>query len=226
MTPFKIEVVFKGVKSTPILKSAVDRARQRWCDIIKGWKQGANGFGISKLTVHIVPMKNRAGAGGTAAFTDPKKLKRISKSAGPIAHLPKEATIEVDLHDVDALYSTSQLSDMFTHEMAHALGLGTVWRKKKLVDLTKPDNPVYIGKRGIQEYKSMARKNALVPVPLERRGDVYTRGSHWRQTVFPGEIMTGEVSREMWISKITVGALDDLGYEVDIHEADYYEPPR
>ena len=47
--------------------------------------------------------------------------------------------------------------------------------------------------------------------------------SHWKESVYDGELMTGYLEprgKKMPLSAMTIGALADLGYEVDLSKAD------
>ncbi len=58
-------------------------------------------------------------------------------------------------------------------------------------------------------------------VPLEDR--IPTRNIHWRKRVIPGDIMTA--GGGTLLTAITIQALADLGYEVDVSKADPYTLP-
>ena len=48
-----------------------------------------------------------------------------------------------------------------------------------------------------------------------------TRDSHWRNSVFLNELMTGSLSfRANPLSRVTLASLADLGYDVDLDGAD------
>jgi hypothetical protein len=62
-------------------------------------------------------------------------------------------------------------------------------------------------------------------VPVENTGGPGTRLGHWRESIFTNEVMTGWVnSGSMPISRITVGSLADMGYQVNYAAADVYTP--
>src|SRR6185503_5729374 len=63
-------------------------------------------------------------------------------------------------------------------------------------------------------------------VPVENSGGAGTADSHWRETTFGSELMTGYVNLGgMPLSAITVGSLSDLGYVVTPLSADPYSVP-
>jgi len=78
----------------------------------------------------------------------------------------------------------------------------------------------------VAAYNSIFGTTATA-VPVENTGGGGTRDSHWRESIFRSEIMTGWIGpgTNMPISRITVGSLADLGYTVNMAAADAYVPP-
>src|SRR5690606_3350133 len=59
------------------------------------------------------------------------------------------------------------------------------------------------------------------PVPVEDQGGSGTRLSHWRESVFGAEVMTGWINAGFNpLSAITIAALRDMGYGVTLDVAD------
>ena len=64
-------------------------------------------------------------------------------------------------------------------------------------------------------------------VPVENTGGAGTRDSHWRETVFRNELMSGFIAATgNPLSKLTVAHLQDLGYVVDMAAAEPYRLPN
>jgi hypothetical protein len=60
-------------------------------------------------------------------------------------------------------------------------------------------------------------------VPVEAGGGPGTAYAHWRESVLDNELMTGYLdSGSNPFSEVSVGALADLGYGVDLGAADPY----
>ena len=62
-------------------------------------------------------------------------------------------------------------------------------------------------------------------VPVENTGGAGTVDSHWRESVFTTEIMTGFVSpvgTPNPLSRITLASLADMGYDVNYGAADSF----
>ncbi len=117
------------------------------------------------------------------------------------------------------------------HEMIHAIGFyssffGQIGRVTGLGTTA----PLFTGLNATREYGSVFGLPAATGVPLY--GDLTapgSYGSHWETSVIGTEIMsvgwdtTSAALRPF--SRITVGALQDLGYTVDYAAADPYTPP-
>jgi hypothetical protein len=113
--------------------------------------------------------------------------------------------------------SAGTLGDVITHEMGHVLGVGTIWDLKKLLKGVGGTNPTFVGKGAQKAFgelsKAAGKPGTAAPVPVENTGGVGTRDSHWRETVFKKELMTGFVAdAKNPLSKLTVASLADLGY--------------
>ena len=62
-------------------------------------------------------------------------------------------------------------------------------------------------------------------VPVHNSGGYGSANSHWRGSVFPGELMQpGNSEQREALSAITIQSLADLGYSVDVTAADPYKP--
>jgi hypothetical protein len=67
---------------------------------------------------------------------------------------------------------------------------------------------------------------AAKTLPVENKGGQGTRNSHWRETVFGNELMTGFLSGTTQpLSRMTIASLADLGYKVDPSVADEFNLP-
>jgi hypothetical protein len=130
--------------------------------------------------------------------------------------------MELDVDDLDQQFSAGELDDLIAHEMGHILGIGGTWVAQGLVTDVLAD-PVYIGTAGRGAWSEWGRSGA---VPVENVGGLGTILGHWRESVFDNELMTGYSDRGAEpLSRLTVAALVDLGYGVDLAGADPYVPP-
>jgi len=110
--------------------------------------------------------------------------------------------------------------------MGHVIGIGTAWTDKGLLAGVGTTNPTFTGAAAEQEYGRL-RGTGPMPVPVENTGGPGTANSHWRETVFRNELMTGFVGQiGNPLSRLTVASLQDLGYEVDLNAAEPYNLPN
>lgn len=138
--------------------------------------------------------------------------------------LPSHGYMVFDTADLDEMQKEHTLFNVSLHEMLHVCGLGTLWEVKNLVEDLNTDDPVYIGKHAVDEYRLVMGDPSLTSIPVENEGGVGTIHSHWRKRVFGNEVFIGEITGESQpLSRITIGALEDLGYVVNYDYAEHYQ---
>jgi hypothetical protein len=132
--------------------------------------------------------------------------------------------MEFDSADLNTLTGGGSLQDVITHEMMHVVGIGTLWTDRNLVVDAGTANPRYTGGNGIAGCQSTGGTIACsATVPVENTGGSGTADSHWRESTFNSELMTGFLDAgAVPISLITIGALEDLGFVVNEAAADTY----
>ena len=131
----------------------------------------------------------------------------------------------LDQADLSDLYSRGLLKDVMVHEMGHLLGFfDTMFRLKGWFSDEEPGNPVFLGPstRGAYAAISPLSTTSLLP-PLENTGGPGTIYSHWRESVFGTELMTGFIDPVNPLSAVTVAAMRDLGYTVNDVPADAFD---
>jgi hypothetical protein len=135
--------------------------------------------------------------------------------------LPVLALMEFDSDDLDDLDARGQLEAVILHEMLHTVGFGTVWGTK-LVNAGLED-PFFDGAQARSAFHDHdgGLSYSGVPVPVENEGKPGTRDSHWRESEFGDELMTGWLTGvRQPLSRTTIASLGDLGYSVDLSAAD------
>src|SRR5262245_48627593 len=133
--------------------------------------------------------------------------------------------MQFDTADLAQLEANGGLYYTVLHEMGHVLGIGTIWQQRGLVSGAGTSNPLFTGANAVAAYNSVFG-TAVTGVPLENSGGAGTRDSHWRESVFGNEVMTGYLNNGVNpLSRVTIASLADLGYQVNMAAADAYTPP-
>jgi hypothetical protein len=108
------------------------------------------------------------------------------------------------------------------------IGFGTIWDSppRDFVIGEGGSNPRFVGVGGIAAYHSLGGSDANIPVETNEFPPG-TADAHWRESVFDHEVMTGfiESSAFMPLSRMSIAALGDLGYSVNLGSADAYAVP-
>ena len=166
------------------------------------------------------------GVGRILGQAGPTQLR--PQSAGVAAFLPAKGKMTFDTADLKQMEQDGTLNDVITHEMGHVLGIGTVWTFKSLLKGAGKTNPTFLGKAAMKEFGLLKGPTVKpTPVPVENTGGPGTADSHWRETVFRNEMMTGFVGVSgNPLSRMTVASLQDLGYVVDLNAAEPYSLPN
>jgi hypothetical protein len=127
-----------------------------------------------------------------------------------------------------ALEQQGRLGDIIAHEMGHVLGFGTIWNAKGLLGGTFSGDPFFSGARARAHFDVLKPGYVGNRVPVENTGGAGTINSHWRETVFNNEMMTGfasPVGAVSPISLVTIASLADLGYSVNYSTAEPFPRP-
>lgn len=221
---FKIEVRFLG-GLTGRQKTAFKRAANRWTRVIVGDLPSVEVDGEVIDDVLILAEGTEIdGPGEILGQAGPSFLR--PRSAGASAFLPAKGEMSFDIDDLAEMEREGTLADVITHEMGHVLGIGTIWSRKRLLKGARGRNPTFIGRASMREYQQLRGTNQLKPVPVEATGGAGTRDSHWRETIFARELMSGFVETPgNPLSRLTVASLEDMGYRVDLEAAEPYELP-
>lgn len=135
--------------------------------------------------------------------------------------LPILGYLELDTDDLIEIEKVGALHDLVLHEIGHVLGFGTMWPEFRFISGAGGINPLYTGTNALDRYHRIGGAHAGVPV--ENTGTAGTRDSHWRESVFGNELMTGFLSGSgNPLSAVTIASLQDLGYTTSTGAADGY----
>ncbi len=199
----------------------LESAATRWESIIKGDLPDVlvPGVGLIDDLVVNVQVKSFDGPGGTMGQTTIDVQRQDT-------FLPAMATIEMDAEDLTQVEADGLLDDAMLHELGHALGFGTVWAQAGLIAGAGTSNPRFLGAQARVEYDR--RFNTTEPnVPVENAGGPGSANMHWRESRFGNELMSSVMNPgSNPLSRITIASMADLGYQVDLNQADQYAPTR
>jgi hypothetical protein len=133
-------------------------------------------------------------------------------------NMPRIGWLELDLADVKYLLSQGKLRSTITHEMGHLHGIGITW--------SKPFNLLnrryqYTGAGGIQGDNDIGYPGRPI---VENKGGQGTAWSHWRESIYQNELMTGWLSGATQpFSALTGRSLTDLGFVIDPNSFDDFQ---
>jgi hypothetical protein len=238
-TDFNIDVRFYGPEMTDAQKAFFTNAAARLSAIITGDVPDIPAMpvnlyeycGIPGLPVYSDPLDDVV---IYAAIADIDGLGKILARAGPCAFRGSTyggfaafGVMEFDAADLASMLEKGTLQEVITHEMLHVLGIGTAWLTNGLLSGARTSASTYTGRQGREGCLGSGGDTfCATGVPVENNGVVGTADSHWRESTFQTELMTGFSSvGGMPLSAITVGALADLGYVVNPLAADPYRLP-
>ncbi|MBX3173846.1 MAG: hypothetical protein KF709_05505 [Gemmatimonadaceae bacterium] len=161
-------------------------------------------------------------------------------SAGPCYirtsnQLSAVGRMRFDVADLENLSSQGRLESVILHEMLHVIGVGTLWVTKGLRSGEAPGStPFFTGALArdacINDHNGGVPCASAVPAEdclnLTQSCGSGTINSHWKESVFQSELMTGYLSAGANpFSKMTLQSLADLGYTVNLNIQDAYTVP-
>ena len=214
---FQIDLVFNGV-FTQGERAALYDAAERWTDIIIGdlpRVTTSEGF-VDDIEI-LMTSAPIDGISNILGFGVPTGLRTDG------SYLPYRGNVTFDTPDLGRMLSNGSLSDLAFHEIGHVLGFGTIWGKLGLIRGAGTTDPRFLGAAATAEYNTLFGV-IETGVPVENTGGKGTQDVHWRESVFADEMMTGFFGTDNRVSRITIGAILDLGYIVDLSRAEAYAP--
>ena len=171
----------------------------------------------------VVQKKDLDGSGGKLAQASPCLARTDAQGNVTTA---ASGIVEIDESDI----GNPALEKIVTHEVGHALGLGTTaipgW-DANLFDLDTQD-PFYDGSNAKDAFRKIGGEAYLsLGVPVANTGGQGTFSGHWREANFDNELMTGFLNPDASnpLSRVSLAALKDIGYPVDLSTADAYSLP-
>ena len=161
------------------------------------------------VLVNIAPIDGR---GSVLGFAGPCLI----RSPG---NLPIVGVLTLDAVDLGYLNTDAQIA-LVTHEIGHALGFGSMWDTFDLITESTSD-PRYLGSAGNAQWNALGGSGQA---PIENQGGEGTARSHWRESTFGRELMTGFSNTNVFqpLSRMSIASFADLGYTVNLNAADAF----
>ena len=215
---FDIELVFLG-DFTGAQQRQVEWTARRWTAMVSDdlpdhtfseRRAGTCGEGsweippgerIDDLRVYVASFEGGGGPGDAVGYGGPS----LSRENG----FPLLGCMGLDLE-------RGYIPVLASHELGHVLGIGSIWH-----DFVRTsDDPHFSGPLAVAAFDDAGGVDySGAKVPLQGAADT----SHWRVPVLRGELMGMYGGGAL--SAITVQALADIGYGVDVTQADEYALP-
>lgn len=228
---FDIALVNEGAQE---LRSQIQAQADRWARVVQGsdledveWEPGTITCGGLEydfqkdvlddllLMVATVDLDNGPRAGSTITYCGYRESSK----------LPLIAALKLDIDRVPQ----GDVNEMILHGLGHLLGLsGYSWEMMDLLRNSSHHNPGadthFVGPKAIAAFVSAGGASYQgAKVPVENDPTYGTVDSHWRESVFGNELMTPNLAAGTdHLSAITIQALADIGYTVNLEEADRF----
>ena len=234
VTSYTVDVRFWGTAMTPNQQALFTNAAARIRGVVVGSVPIADGTGADPAACGVsgVPAlaENIPGViiyASVQAIDGPGKILAragpcYTRDAGDLR--TAVGIMQFDEADLGSLSSGGSLQDVITHEMLHVVGVGSFWNSKGLLTGYNTPSVEYIGAEGILGCRATGgTTSCATAVPVENTGGAGTMNSHWRESVFGSELMTGYANAgPMPLSIMTARSLTDLGYTINQAAADPY----
>lgn len=237
---YEIEVKWaaspSGVKQpSKAVKDRLNAAVDRWRGIIAGHLSPARYTVPAKADKHLAPWIKPYAKSGTS-WTDLRIVVRIAgknqhekfkAGSNVLAHaasvlrdakgMPRLGYVEIGEHQMDSNV-IGYTEAVLTHEIGHIIGFQPdVWRSKKLVSA---DNKYFVGKKAVAAWHAEGH-DGNIPLQHEPCDDPpKIPGGHWHEDTLDNELMTPTTDTfiglwsTMELTRVTTGALQDMGYGV------------
>jgi hypothetical protein len=241
---FQITLVNVGPTFSAPVQAAFDSAVAKWQRVITGDLADISGFTVAASG--ICPAVS-----GGVTVDDVLIVARVDSidgpgqilgSAGPCwirntGFLTIMGGMVFDSADMAGLVASGSLNSVILHEMGHVLGFGTLWGSSFfncLQNASSTGNLIdtnYNCARGLVVFDSIGGTSYTGgnKVPVENCVGIPgcgagTFNSHWRESTFFNELMTGYLNNGVAnpLSVLTAAQMQDLGYTVNLSAADAY----
>ena len=220
------------------LRSQVQAQADRWARIVEGsdledieWEPGIVRCGGLEydfqkdvlddllLLVSVEDLDDGPRAGSTLTFCGYRESSK----------LPMIGALKLDIDRVPR----GDVNEMILHGLGHLLGLSAFsWERLGLLRDPSHNNPGadahFVGPKATAAFVSAGGASYQgAKVPVENDPTYGTVDDHWRESVFGNELMTTSLAAGTdYLSAITIQSLADIGYTVNLEEADRFILPE
>ncbi|WP_416882987.1 DUF4214 domain-containing protein [Marivita sp.] len=231
---FNITIEFASEDVSNAYISAFEDAVDRWEDIITGDLPYAfvEGYGyvddiLIEVAVEDIELSFAGVEQTILAISSVLDQRDGPSGAGA---LPTYSRIVINSEEVGTLLN---LDEFVANTIGRALGFGALWEEFGIVRLID-GVATYVGSNGLRELEELS-DNLNGVNALEDGADGGLAAQYWSEAIFNSELMTSRVETrrpevgpgnpgipDNPISALTIAAMQDLGYQVDYGEADFY----
>lgn len=250
---FDIKLVWadspKGVKApSKALKDSMDLATSRWRRVIREHLKNKNvtmptdtsDLDVPEWMVPHVTGKSWNDLMVVARVAGPAQDDDFKVKSSVLAHarevwvdsdgMPRLGMIEVNEARMES-DTLKYVEETLMHEIGHVLGFSDQMFSRK--NLLSPNRKFFVGPSAIAAYKELGGKGSIQLQWSKSEG--FMPGSHWSEDSLTTEMMTPAHNREglaeeaSWssspLSRISIAALEDMGYSVAKCEGQVYSVP-
>jgi Bacterial Ig-like domain/Domain of unknown function (DUF4114)/HNH/Endo VII superfamily toxin with a SHH signature/FG-GAP-like repeat len=211
--PFNIDLMFEEGFSNSQRAIIESATRSVEALILQGLPDGmVDGQWVDDLKIKL-SIQDLDGAGGTLA----RSRVDVLRADGSV--LPLQSITQFDGADIAQLEQSGRLFNVMQHELLSAMGFGTLWESKGLVANNGTAEAMYMGSQGVAAFHELGGLTDGIPVEPNRPN---APGLYWNERLFQNELMTYDLggSGAAALSTVTLASLQDLGYPVDVRQAD------
>jgi len=144
----------------------------------------------------------------------------------PNIAIAQRSMMQFDIDDLPGLAANGSLNAVIRHEMAHAIGLGSLWTQNDLLAVVTNGQMNFVGRFAVAAYRKESGNTLIRYVPVEQSGGSGTALAHWedddpffnrRATTGQAELMLGSIDPDndiIFVSETTWASMADLWLSV------------
>jgi hypothetical protein len=203
-----------GDMITESQEKVFEAAAATWESLITGFQYDIEGFTGPTITASTIDIDDEGLGYNVLGQAAPETFLYNSVSGDSDYAYTATGYMEFDTEDVVSLEESGLLYDVVLHEMAHVLGLGTLWF---VVGAYVKGSGEYTGASGLAAYQAECDADASY-VPVEQDGGAGTADAHWDEAWACGgdALLTGYIDEVTNLTYTSIASFEDLGYTVSL----------